>query len=262
MTTLTDHQRGQLPAAILRQAAKTQRPDEYLAVYYLTRRSGHSIASAARECDVPYRTACNWAKGYKELEDQVQSASEVSSTVQELTADEVVAERRRLYEEARAAGKLDLQQRILADESKRHGLEVQRVEQTSLVVQLQQLTPDARAAEIAARMQRLGLASADPGDPPQPGGARLILDDLTPQTQNLENDAKALPPSSGATGEAGTGTAPGTANDADGAASEEELGQGSGLAGASGAEGNGSRVTGAGDASCVSDTSDTSAQED
>lgn len=226
MQTLTDHQRGQLPAGILRWAATTTKPDACMALFYLTRHAGHSIASAARELDVPYRTACNWAKRFEQVEDQVQTAASVSSTVKELTADDVVQERRRLFDEAKRAGKLDLQQRLLADEAKRHGLEISRVEQTSVVVQLQQLAPEARAAEIAARLSRLNVASLPGGSPPA-GALAHVLEPTNPYKPILEDDVNASP-----SGE-------------DGDLSSNQSAD----------------VSEAGDASSVSDTSDTAAQE-
>lgn len=241
MTHLTDAQKQALPAAILRLAARTQRPDDCMALYYLTRHGGHSIASAARELDVPYRTGVNWSKAMDEAGDQVQSASDVEQALRELSAEDVALERRRLYEEAKAHGKLDLQQRLLADEAKRHGLEVQRVEQTSLVVQLQQLTPEARAAEIAERMQRLSLASTPGGSPPT-GALHQVLDAPNPYAPILENDANASLPTVGDSG----GGAPSIAR----------------TNGGSGGEVRRARENDANDASSVSDTSDTAAQED
>lgn len=110
-----------------------------------------------------------------------------------LKANDVAQKRADLLRRAEQEDKLDLQARLLDSESRRLGMDVQRVEQTSLTMQLQLMPPEQRRAELLQRLQRMALrgtlrpsdligANADhvrdeaPGGTPPPGAPSRVLE--------------------------------------------------------------------------------------
>ncbi len=163
-----------IPVAVRRYAKGLKQPQKFLACWQLVMAGELTIAETAKKLNVVYGTAQRWMADARRL---VKTEEDSPATLAEaLTLVDVATLRAGLLEDSK---RLPLEQRIkvqsalLADEQRRLGGDISKVESTSLTVALQLMPPAARSEELALRLNRMAARGTLP-----PSALALIGDSI------------------------------------------------------------------------------------
>jgi hypothetical protein len=152
-----------VPDAVTRYAQRRRHGSTVVEAWVLHVQGGLNAVQVSERVGVHPETVRRWFRELKKLvgatgdsvEDGRGAQAGAPLAVSLIDADMVARERAELYADAKRDGKAERQMRILDSEQRRLGLDVQRVEQVSLQVQLSMMPPEERQAEIARRAHRM-----------------------------------------------------------------------------------------------------------
>ena len=206
-----------VPDVVVRYARTRRNGEVVINAWQLRAVGGLNDSEISRRLKVHRATLGQWFKAIEAQLEHEQSAAETKSTQPApshgvnaaiLKANDVAQKRANLLARAEAEGNDVLVQKVLDSEQRRLGMDVQRVETTSLQLTLSLMPPAQRRAELMTRMRRMamrgqlrpsellaGVEEAMPGGPPLPGPSMRSLSPsnlpptkISPDSKEAEDD--------------------------------------------------------------------------
>ena len=185
-----------VPEAVLSYARRKVKGDEVIKTWLMHMQGGLSARECGRRIGVSPDSATKWMRECKRAVEAARgdkAQRRVSTGIAVLGVRDVERKRAALLAECEQLGKLELQAKLLDSEQRRLGMDVQRIEQVTLQVQVQSMPPARRRQEIEERMRRMALrgtvnlaalvagaggATEGVGGPPRPAASPPLLDTL------------------------------------------------------------------------------------
>lgn len=199
-------QSATVPESVKQFARTTRNPEACVQCWVLRHRGGLIVREVAQRVGVSYATATRWLGAMPGAD----APDPVTGSVS-LSLDDVAARRAQLLAEAEdlpLEAKLRVQAGLLADEQRRLGGDISKVEQQTLTVSLQLMPPEQRQEELRMRLERMAQAGTLPaplaalthtpaheGAPSPPGGAPTPIQspaDVSPKNSEIEAADAAL----------------------------------------------------------------------